>query len=80
MVVTHLLAPQQRFYARFLLALDEKTIYTLRLPFLLLVSLAFCVFDTVKEEAIYFEDVLSTRKTHTRPYMAFGILSPSSVS
>lgn len=49
-------------------------------PISFALSLAFYVFDTVEEEALYFEDVLSTRKTHTRPYMAFGILSPSSVS
>ena len=62
------------------MALDEKTFYTLWLSFLLLVSLAFHLFDTVKEEALYFEDVLSTRKINTRPYMALGILSHSSVS
>ena len=62
------------------MALDEKTFYTLRLSFLLLVNLAFYLFDTVKEEALDFEDVLSSRKIHTRPYMAFGILSHSSVS
>ena len=43
-------------------------------------NLAFYLFDTVKEEALDFEDVLSSRKIHTRPYMAFGILSHSSVS
>lgn len=52
----------------------------LLLSFLLIVSLAFHPFDTLKQEALYFENVLATRKKYIGSYMALGILICTSVS